>query len=180
MEISMRKRTLTVVEAVPEIRLDRLLHRVAQRLYCFTATGSRRPWRGACRRAATVALRQTSRYMTAAIMKAVSASNAECRLMNMVDRMMEMHSTRDAVFTPLLPARALLCAMAKCAPSELYTWMLGQRFVGVSAKYNPDTILVKMLSRGMTKGLKYCPLGQSVETSRKMVIPVNRKAHALK
>ena len=91
MEISMRKRTLTVVEAVPEIRLDRLLHRVAQRLYCFTATGSRRPWRGACRRAATVALRQTSRYMTAAIMKAVSASNAECRLMNMVDRMMEMH-----------------------------------------------------------------------------------------
>ena len=87
----MRKRTLTVVEAVPEIRLDRLLDRVAQRLYCFTATGSRRPWRGACRRAATVALRQTSRYMTAAIMKAVSASNAECRLMNMVDRMMEMH-----------------------------------------------------------------------------------------
>lgn len=89
----MRKRTLTVVEAVPEIRLDRLLHRVAQRLYCFTATGSRRPWRGACRRAATVALRQTSRYMTAAIMKAVSTSNTECCLMNMVDRMMEMHST---------------------------------------------------------------------------------------
>ena len=41
----------------------------------------------------------TTIYMTAAMMKAVSTSNTECCLMNMVDRIMETHSIRDAVWT---------------------------------------------------------------------------------
>ena len=71
-------------------------------------------------------------YMTAAMMKAVSTSNTECCLMNMVDRIMETHSIRDAVWTAGFLRSFSLRITAKWVPSELYTWILGHRLVGVS------------------------------------------------
>jgi hypothetical protein len=62
---------------------------------------------------------------------------------------------------------------------ELYTWMLGQRFVGVSVEYNDFTSLEQKLSLGSTRGLKLCPLGQIVDIIRNIVIPVKRKISEL-
>ena len=50
--------------------------------------------------------------------------------------------------------KLIVFIMAKCAPRELYTCMLGHRLVGVSALYRWDTIIVKILSLGNTAGLR--------------------------
>ena len=72
-------------------------------------------------------------YMTAAITKAVATSNIECCLMSTVDITMDMHSIKEPVRITLCFARCRLRMTAIWQPSELYTCILGQRLVGVSA-----------------------------------------------
>lgn len=74
--------------------------------------------------------------------------------MSIVDATMEEERISDTVLIPLLCSRLLLLIIAKCAPSELYTWMLGQRFVGVSMLQSLLTIRVNILSLGKSWGLK--------------------------
>ena len=63
----------------------------------------------------------TTRYMIAAIMKAVITSNMECCLINMVDRMMEIHRIKEPVRILLFSASAGVWVTARCAAIELYT-----------------------------------------------------------
>lgn len=84
----------------------------------------------------------------------VVTSNTECCLINMVDRMMEKASIPEAIRIPFLFLNPALLITAKCAPMELYTWMLGHKLVGVSIFHRKDTACVKILSRGITAGLK--------------------------
>lgn len=65
---------------------------------------------------------------------AVRTSNTECCFINIVDAMMDDDNIREAALMPFLFSKFLLLIIAKCAPSELYTWMLGQRLVGVSTR----------------------------------------------
>lgn len=52
--------------------------------------------------------------------------------MNTVDKMMETHRINDPMRMPRFFSSLALFITAMWQPSELYTWMLGQRFVGVS------------------------------------------------
>ena len=61
--------------------------------------------------------------------------------------MMENIKINEMVFTFLsLPKRSLFTT-ARWTPTELYTWMLGNRLVAVSVLYRNAHNLVKMLSR---------------------------------
>ena len=44
---------------------------------------------------------------------------------------------------------------------ELYTWMLGNRFVGVSDAYSRCTMCTKMLSLANVSGRSSCPFGHT-------------------
>ena len=52
--------------------------------------------------------------------------------------------------------------------------MLGKTFVGVSVLYSVFTIETKILSLSNVVGLKSSPLGINSETSKNIVIPVNK------
>ena len=121
---------------------------------------------------------ETREYITAAMQKPVTTSKTECCFKNMVDRIMLVIKRKEVVFAFLLPLNSLLLQRARCIPRELYTCMLGNRFVAVSEEYSQDTIWVKMLFRSKWVGRKSCPLGYRVETMRKTVIPVNRKVQS--
>jgi len=73
-------------------------------------------------------------YMTAAMINAVVTSNTECCLINMVDKIIETHKTNEQARIPFFFSSRALFITAMWQPRELYTWMLGQRFVGVSAR----------------------------------------------
>ena len=74
--------------------------------------------------------------------------------MNIVDKMMENIKINEMVFTFLsLPKRSLFTT-ARWTPTELYTWMLGNRLVAVSVLYRNAHNLVKMLSRSKVVGRK--------------------------
>lgn len=73
-------------------------------------------------------------YITAAMINAVVTSNTECCLISIVDKMIEMHKTNEQVRIPFFFSRCALFITAIWQPRELYTWMLGQRFVGVSVR----------------------------------------------
>ena len=75
--------------------------------------------------------------MIAASPNAVNTSNIECCLINTVERTMEDASIKDETRIMGLSMKKLLFAIAKCSPIELYTWILGQRFVAVSVLYRP-------------------------------------------
>lgn len=90
----------------------------------------------------------------AAMIKAVVTSNTECCLINIVDKIIEEANRNDEIRMMGLFLKQLLRAMAKCAPKELYTCMLGHKLVGVSVLYRAATICVKMLSLGMVNGLR--------------------------
>lgn len=96
----------------------------------------------------------TNRYMMAASPKAVSTSKKECCFKNIVDKIMETQRIPEPIRIPFLSESRSQCRIARCAPMELYTWMLGKRFVGVSVLYKKATSCVKILSRGITAGLK--------------------------
>ena len=71
--------------------------------------------------------------------------------MNMVERMIDTHSIPEAILIGLpnlFRDKSPLCITAKCAPMELNTWMLGQRFVGVSVFQSAEISQVKQLSLG--------------------------------
>jgi len=74
----------------------------------------------------------TMTYMTMDKINAVMTSKTECCLMSMVDNTMDIHKSPDVHCTNLFLASRSLLAIARCVPSELYTWMLGHRFVAVS------------------------------------------------
>ena len=89
----------------------------------------------------------------AAIMKAVVTSNTECCLINMVDIIIDVLSIKEANLIPLCCLKCLLLIIAMWQPSELYTWILGHRLVGVSVEYNLAIKWVKTLALGKTKCL---------------------------
>lgn len=59
---------------------------------------------------------------------------------------------------------------------ELYTWMLGNRFEGVSMLYKCETSPVKKFGFANTCGLSLCAFGNTVEIIKNIVMPVNRNA----
>ena len=61
----------------------------------------------------------TTVYTIAHKMKAVNTSNKECCLINIVERIIETASTKEAILIPFLFSKCLLFAMAICAPKEL-------------------------------------------------------------
>ena len=95
--------------------------------------------------------------------------------MNMVAMMIEEAKISYPMRMPFFFSKHLLRIMAKCAPRELYTCMLGHRLVGVSVRYRAATMRVKILSLGITVGRRCCPLGHRVDKIRKIVMPVKRK-----
>ena len=121
----------------------------------------------------------TNTYMNAPRKTPVITSNKECCLMNTVDRIMENAKMPEPMEISFLLRSVLLCITARWAPMELYTWILGQRFVGVSVFQRAETREVKILSLGIWVSRRSWPLGKRVDMIRKTVIPVNRKAHAL-
>lgn len=86
--------------------------------------------------------------MAVAIMNAVVTSNTECCLINMVDIIIDALRTREANRIPLCCLKCLLLIIAIWQPSELNTWILGHRLVGVSLEYNIAIKWVKTLSLG--------------------------------
>ena len=66
-------------------------------------------------------------------MKAVVTSNKECCLINTVDIIIETQRNKEPIRIALWFLRRWLFMTAMWHPSELYTWMLGHKLVGVSA-----------------------------------------------
>ena len=66
------------------------------------------------------------------MINAVTTSKTECCLMNMVDNIIERLKTKEEAWSHFLPDKPFVFISARCAPKELYTWMLGHKFVGVS------------------------------------------------
>ena len=112
-------------------------------------------------------------------MNAVITSNMECCLINIVDKIIKELIIKEPIFIFLFDANALLWITAKNTPKELYTWILGHKFVDVSMWYKENTSFVKILFLGIMNGRKCCILGKNVDTIKNIVIPVKRKVHDL-
>lgn len=69
--------------------------------------------------------------------KARTTSNTECCLMNMVDRMIRLVITRDAIRRRGRSRVRRLFWIANQAPRELYTWMLGRMLLGLVGLVQP-------------------------------------------
>ena len=85
---------------------------------------------------------------------AVITSNKECCFKNRVDRMMLAIRSADKTRIPFFFLSSSQCQTAMFTPMELYTWMLGNRFVGVSISYKYCTSCVNTLSRANSWGLR--------------------------
>lgn len=92
--------------------------------------------------------------MKAAITNAVMTSNTECCFKNTVDIIIRELITVAPIRILKLFVNCGDFHTASQTPIELYTWMLGNRLVGVSILYKERTILIKILLSVKMTGLK--------------------------
>lgn len=108
---------------------------------------------------------------------APAKSTIECCFSTKVAKQMETINRNEAIRTARCLRRDSLWVMAKCTPMELNTWMLGNMLVGVSVERSKNTNLEHKFLSGLIAPLKSVPLGNRVQITKLMVMPVNRNIH---